>query len=156
MLTIIVATDEGRGIGLNNRLPWTLKADLKEFRKITMGHGVLMGRKTLDSIGKALDGRTNYVVTHQPSLPYEKVVLVHDLIAFLKEKQASSDVVYVIGGASLYRSALPYVNELIISRVKGIHTCDTFFPDYDEKDFVLTASVDFEGFTQVRYQRIRG
>lgn len=154
MLTIVVAMDEGRGIGLNNRLPWTIKGDLKEFRRITMGHGVLMGRKTLDSIGKPLDGRTNYVVTRQDKLPYDAIRLVHDLPAFLEEKQTSDEIVFVIGGASLYQAALPYTDELIISRVSGTHDCDTYFPPYDEADFKLMTSVDFGSFIQERYTRI--
>lgn len=155
MLKIIVAMDEARGIGLNNRLPWSVKGDLKEFRRITMGHGVLMGRKTLDSIGKPLDGRTNYVVSRQKQLPYDAIHLIHDLPAFLKEKQASDEIIYIIGGASLYQAALPVAEELIISRIQGTHACDTFFPAFDDNDFTLAASVDYGTFIQERYTRIR-
>lgn len=155
MLKIIVAMDEQKGIGIHNRLPWSIKEDLKEFRRLTMGHSLLMGRKTLDSIGKALDGRVNYVVTRQDSLPYDNIRLVHDVEAFCLEKQKSEDLVYIIGGASLYKVTLAYADELIISRVNGTYACDTFFPDYDESEFRLTASVKYEAFTQERYERIK-
>lgn len=153
MLKLIVAMDECRGIGSGNKLPWTIKEDMQEFKRITTGHGVLMGRKTLESIGKALPNRHNYVVTAQDALPYENITLVHDLRAFLREKQSSDDVVYVIGGASLYRLALDYADELIISEVKGQYPCDTFFPEFDPNDYRLRSSVDFEFFTQRWYAR---
>jgi len=153
MLKIIVAMDQHRGIGIENRLPWSIKEDLQEFKRITLGHGVLMGRRTLESIRRALPGRTNYVMTHQAELPYENVVLVHDIEAFLKEKQDSDDVVFVIGGASLYHLALDYVSEMIISEVKGVYACDTFFPTFDLNQFVLAESLEFEHFTQKRYMR---
>ena len=153
MLKIIVAMDEHRGIGLNNRLPWSIKDDLHEFKRITLGHSVLMGRKTLDSINHALPGRTNYVMTHQSELPYENVILVSDIHAFLKEKQHSDDVIFVIGGASLYKIALPYTEELIISEVKGTYPADTYFPDFDINEYELSKNVDFEQFTQKWYVR---
>lgn len=153
MLKIIVAMDQNRGIGVNNALPWSIKEDLKEFKRITLGHSVLMGRKTLDSIGKALPGRANFVITRQETLPYEGVTIVHDVLTFLKEKQKSDDLVFVIGGASLYRLALAYTDELILSEVKGQYPCDTFFPSINLDDFVLTDVVDFDQFTQKWYVR---
>jgi dihydrofolate reductase len=148
MLKIIVAMDEHRGIGINNQLPWSIREDLREFKRITLGHGILMGRKTLDSIKHALPQRTNYVMTHQSALPYENVLIVSDIHAFLKEKQNSEDVVFVIGGASLYKIALPFVTELIISEVKGTYPVDTYFPEFDPNDFTVVQSIDFEAFTQ--------
>jgi len=153
MLKIIVAMDQDRGIGFNNQLPWSIKEDLKEFRRLTLGHSVIMGRKTMDSIGKALPGRQNYVVSHQSSLPYEHINIVHDINKFFSNKQFSEDLVYVIGGASLYKMALNYVDELIISEVKGTYTCDTFFPSFNEEDFTLNSVVEFSEFTQKRYGR---
>ena len=153
MLKIIVAMDEQRGIGLNNHLPWSIKEDLKEFKRITLGHGVIMGRKTLDSIGKPLSGRTNYVVTHQKSLPYESIILVNDVRRFFHENEKSEDVVFVIGGASLYEIALDYADELIISEVKGHYLCDTFFPAFDPEHYDLVSSIEFDLFTQKRFVR---
>jgi len=155
MLKIIVAMDQNRGIGINNQLPWSIKEDLKEFRRLTLGHGVIMGRKTLDSIGKALPGRENYVVTHQKSLSYENVTLIEDVLDFFEKKKHSEDEIFVIGGASLYRMALKYCDELIISEVKGQYTCDTYFPDFDMKEFSLCSSVDFSEFIQKTYKRVR-
>lgn len=153
MLKIIVAMDQHRGIGFENRMPWSIKEELKQFRKITLGHGVLMGRKTLESMQHALPGRTNYVMTHQAQLPFENVIVVPDIEAFLKEKQDSDDVVFVIGGASLYHLALDYVSEMIISEVKGVYACDTFFPSFDPERFILKQSIEFEHFTQKWYER---
>jgi len=153
MLKIIVAMDSHRGIGIDNKLPWQIKADLKEFRRITLDHGVLMGRKTLDSIGHTLPHRTNYVMTRSSSLPYDDVIVVSDIESFLKEKQHSEDVIFVIGGGSLYRIALPYVHEMIISEVTGTYPVDTYFPEFDSNDFILERSVEFEQFTQKWFVR---
>ena len=153
MLKIIVAMDSHRGIGIDNKLPWQIKEDMKEFRRITLDHGVLMGRKTLDSIGHALPHRINYVMTRSLALPYNDVIVVSDIESFLKDKQHSKDVIFVMGGASLYRIALPYVDEMIISEVKGTYPVDTYFPEFDPNDFILTQSVDFEEFTQKWYVR---
>jgi len=154
MLKIIVAMDQNRGIGIHNQLPWTIKEDLKEFRRLTLGHGVIMGRKTLDSIGKALPGRENYVVTHQKSLAYENVTIVEDVHHFLELKENSEDVVFVIGGSSLYKLAIKYCHELIISEVNGQFTCDTFFPEFNEDEFTLSSVKNFSEFTQKIYQRV--
>ncbi|KAF0226594.1 MAG: dihydrofolate reductase [Erysipelotrichaceae bacterium] len=154
MLKLIVAVDRNNGIGINNKLPWTNKEDLKEFKRITLGHGIIMGRKTLESIGKALPGRTNYVVTHKNELPYENVILIHDVNAFFESKRASKDVVFVIGGASLYEIALDYVDEMIISEVFGDYSCDTFFPKFNQDSFKLSTEVAYDGFIQKRYVRI--
>ncbi len=153
MLKIIVAMDEQFGIGYQNKLPWTIKEDLKEFKRITQGHSVFMGRKTLDSIGKALSGRVNYVLTNQQGLPYDNIILIHDPLEFLKSKQNSEDLVFVIGGASLYQLALDYVDELIVSKVKGSYLCDTFFPSFEHKNFYKSAEIEFEDFIQVKYAR---
>ncbi len=155
MLKLIVAMDRNNGIGINNKLPWVNKEDLKEFKRITLGHGIIMGRKTLESIGKALVGRTNYVVTHQLELPFENIILIHDVKAFFQSKQNSQDTVFVIGGASLYEIALDFVDEMIISEVFGEYTCDTFFPKFDIESFKLSTEVAYEGFVQKRYVRIK-
>ncbi len=153
MLKIIVAMDDQYGIGIQNKLPWMIKEDLKEFKRITLGHSVFMGRKTLDSIGKALSGRINYVLTSQTELPYDAIILIHDPFEFLKSKQYSEDLVFVIGGASLYQLALDYVDELIISKVKGSYHCDAFFPSFEHKNFTKKSEIEFEEFTQIKYAR---
>jgi len=153
MLKIIVAMDHYRGIGIKNHLPWSNKEDLKEFKRITLGHSVIMGRKTLDSIGKALPGRVNYVLSHQSSLSYENITMVHDIDSFFSMKKNSPDIVYVIGGASLYERALKYVDELIISEVEGEYSCDTFFPNFSETEFQLVSQMQYIGFIQKRYER---
>jgi dihydrofolate reductase len=154
MIKIIVAMDQNRGIGINNQLPWSIKEDLKEFRRLTLGHSVIMGRKTLDSIGKALPGRNNYVVTHQKYLPYENVTIIEEIDLFFEEKKNSDDVVFVIGGASLYKIAIKYCDELIISEINGQFKCDTFFPEFNKLEFELYSIVDFSEFTQKTYKRL--
>jgi dihydrofolate reductase len=155
MLKIIVAMDQNRGIGIHNQLPWSIKEDLREFKRLTLGHSVIMGRKTLESIGKALPGRENFVVTHQETLPFENVALVDDVLNFFESKKNSDDIVFVIGGASLYKIAIKYCEELIISEVKGEYSCDTFFPEFNEKEFVLSSQQDFLEFSQKTYKRIK-
>jgi len=154
MIKIIVAMDKKRGIGIDNHLPWSIPEDLKEFKRITLGHSVLMGRKTLESIGKALPGRTNYVITQQSNLPFENVTLVHDVQSFLESKKTSRDFVFVIGGASLYQIALAYADELIISEIQTVFLCDTYFPLFNSQEFSLNSEVTYAEFIQKRYVRI--
>lgn len=113
-----------------------------------------MGRKTYESIGHPLVQRQNYVVTNNPLWHAEGVTPVQDLHAFLREHAMRPEVVFVIGGAQLYASALPYVSTMIISVVDGEYLCDTFFPDFDWTCFKAVSIEAFPGFTQTTYERI--
>lgn len=155
MLALIVAHDEKRVIGKDGWMPWHLPQDLAHFKRITMGHDILLGRTTFAAMGKPLPKRHTFVATTNPDYAYdhEHVTIVHDLDAFLRERACSSDILYVCGGAKIYAQALPYASELWISLVEGEHAGDTFFPDYSIKDYMLISKEGKEGFQILHYRK---
>ena len=135
--TIIVATDRERGIGIGNRLPWRLPEDLAHFKRLTMGHPIIMGRKTFDSIGRALPGRRNIVITRNPAWQHAGV----EAAASLPEALALADdtEAFVIGGAEIYREALHACRRLIVTEIDRVFDCDAFFPAIDANQWIETA-----------------
>jgi dihydrofolate reductase len=129
-VSVVVATDEHGGIGLEGRLPWHLPNDLKRFKALTMGRPIIMGRRTFDSIGRALPGRVNIVVSRQPGLRIDGCLVVPSLEAAL-EAAGDADEACVIGGAEIYRLALPLAGTLHLTRVHATVGADTFFPVID-------------------------
>jgi dihydrofolate reductase len=132
MVSIIVAAAENGVIGRKGQLPWQLPADLQHFKALTLGHPIVMGRRTFESIGRALPGRTNIVVTGQPAWPAPAGVLVaHSLpeALALAAQQPGGDEVCVIGGGEIYHQALPAADMVHLTEV---HTTvpdgDAFFP----------------------------
>jgi dihydrofolate reductase len=133
-VSIVVATDEHGGIGLEGRLPWHLPNDLKRFKALTMGKPIVMGRRTFDSIGRALPGRTNIVVSRQAGLRIDGCIVVGSLEAAL-EAAGAADEACVIGGAEIYRLALPLAETLHLTRVHATVGADTFFPAIDAAEW---------------------
>lgn len=131
---MIVAMAKNRGIGLHGDMPWGrgLPADLVHFKKVTMGCPIIMGRKTWDSIGRALPGRLNVVISRQTLDLPDHVILAHSLEEALRATK-NAEKVFIIGGAQLYEQALPFADELHITEVDAEPEADTFFPE-----FVLT------------------
>ncbi len=129
-ISLIVAMGENRVIGVDNRMPWHLSADLKRFRKITMGKPILMGRRTHESIGKPLPGRDNIVLTRDPAYRSEGCIVVHHRDEAVR---AAGDVpeLMVIGGAGLYQEFLPVADRLYLTLVHQTFAGDTFFPTID-------------------------
>ncbi|MGZ5819377.1 MAG: dihydrofolate reductase, partial [Burkholderiaceae bacterium] len=128
-LTIIVATDTQRGIGINNQLPWRLPEDLAFFKRTTSGHPIIMGRKTFDSIGRPLPNRRNIVITRNPEWRHDGVEAVTSLEA--AAKLAGDTEAFIIGGAQIYVEALPRVDRLIVTEIGKTFNCDAFFPQID-------------------------
>ena len=126
-LSAIVAISEDSVIGRGGDLPWRLPDDLKRFRATTMGHPIVMGRKTWESIGRPLPGRTNVVVTRQPDYRAPGATVVHSLDEALARFR-DADEVFVIGGEELFRLALPRVERLHVTRVHARVEGDVFFP----------------------------
>lgn len=125
-ISLIVAMSQNRVIGRDNQLPWKLSADLKRFKALTMGHALIMGRKTYDSIGRPLPGRTNIVVTRNPSLAIPGVTVVHGLREAMA--QASGDEVFVIGGEQIFKETLPRADSIYLTVIEADYEGDTFFP----------------------------
>ena len=138
LVSIVVATDERGAIGRDGGLPWRLPDDLKRFKSLTMGKPIVMGRKTWDSIGKVLPGRHNIVITRKPGFAAPGVTVVASLDNAL---DAAGDVpeVCIIGGAEIYRLALPYTDLIHLTRVHAVVDADTYFPELgaDEWDEVV-------------------
>ncbi len=130
-LSLIAAMAQNGVIGRGNQLPWRLPADLKHFKTVTMGKPVIMGRKTWESIGRPLPGRTNIVVTRDVGYRAEGCVVVHSVEQAL-EVAAGSDEAMVIGGANLYRQLLDRADRLYLTLVKADVEGDAWFPEFDE------------------------
>lgn len=128
---------ENRVIGVENRLPWHIPEDLKRFRKITTGHPIIMGRKTFESIGKPLPNRTNIVVTRNRDYRAEGIVTAFSLAEAMDwaARAPGAGEVFVIGGAELFREALPRADRIYLTEVKWPFEGDTFLPEFDESLF---------------------
>ncbi|AKD05282.1 dihydrofolate reductase [Pontibacter korlensis] len=135
MIAIVVAAAENNVIGKDNDLIWYLPADLKHFKKLTMGHPMIMGRKTYEAIGKPLPGRTSIVVTSQEDYKADGCVVVHSLEAAFAKAKELDEHVSVIGGANVYEQALPFVDTLYFTRVHHAFEGDAFFPELSEEEW---------------------
>ncbi|MBI4411764.1 MAG: dihydrofolate reductase [Deltaproteobacteria bacterium] len=136
-LSIIVAMSKNGVIGKDNKIPWHLSEDLKRFKKITMGHPIVMGRKTFESIGKPLPGRENIVITHNPKFCADGVRVVHGLDQAMKGYKLDEEI-FVIGGAEIYKSALPLADKVYLTRIEKEFEGDAFFPESDlQKNFEI-------------------
>jgi len=138
IVSIIVAVSENNVIGRDGKIPWHLPADLKYFKKMTMGHHIVMGRKTYESIGKALPGRVNLVVSSNPDYKAEGCTVVRSIgAAFATAQMNGEKELFIVGGASMYDVMLPDAERLYLTRV---HTevigGDVFFPEYDENMWI--------------------
>ncbi|MCM3169077.1 dihydrofolate reductase [Peribacillus frigoritolerans] len=135
MISLIVAMDQNRVIGKNNKLPWHLPADLQYFKKVTMGHPIVMGRKTFESIGRVLPGRENVIVTRNQEFKAEGCVVLHDIAQIKRFADNHEEEVFVIGGAEIFKEILPFTDRLYITEIHEIFEGDTFFPEIDENEW---------------------
>ena len=119
-----------RAIGRDNAMPWRLSEDLKRFKRLTMGHAVIMGRKTFESIGSPLTGRNNIVITRSRDWNPSGCVVAHSLESALAAA-GDSQAAFVIGGAQIYALALPHAQRLHMTEIDCDFEGDAFFPDYD-------------------------
>lgn len=133
-ISIIVAMAQDRTIGINNTLPWRCPEDLKHFKALTMGHHMIMGRKTFDSIGKPLPGRTTVVVTRNPALKIDGCIVVHSLDEAVKSC-AGDEELFIVGGAELYSQALPLADKLYLTEIQQQIKGDAHFPDFNKSEW---------------------
>lgn len=129
IISLLVAADELGGIGLNNKLPWHLPADLKYFRKLTLNHIVVMGRKTFQAIGKPLADRINLVLTRDPDFHAPGTMIantIDDVITIAKD--AKEQELFIIGGAEVFKAFLPLADKLYLTRIHSEFESDTFLP----------------------------
>ncbi|RLD10375.1 MAG: dihydrofolate reductase [Chloroflexota bacterium] len=138
LISIIAAMDEKRGIGFENRLPWNLPDDLRHFKTTTLGHHLIMGRKTYLSLGRPLPKRTNIILSQNPSYnPQTDVIIAHSLGEALLIAQNNKETeVFITGGASIYRQSLPLANRLYLTLVHTQTKADAFFPQINPHNWV--------------------
>jgi dihydrofolate reductase len=153
-ICIVVAIGRNRELGKDNMLLWRIPDDLKRFKALTMGHPLIFGRKTFESIGKPLPGRTNIVVTRDPDWTHEGVVVARSLEEAIEKASAlDAEEVHIGGGAQLYAQALPFVDRLYLTLIDDTKEADTFFPEY-EKEFTKVVKEEQREYEGMRYSWI--
>ncbi|WP_374249290.1 dihydrofolate reductase [Thermomonas sp.] len=161
-VSLIAALDRNHAIGRGNALPWHLPDDLKRFKALTLGKPVLMGRKTAQSLGRALPKRTNLVLTRGGQVPFAGMQAVASLAAALARATEECDELCVIGGGEVYALALPQATHLHLTHVDTVVAgADAFFPRFDAGDWRETARIAHAadathacGFVFVDYERV--
>lgn len=159
MITLIAACARNGVIGRNNQMPWKIPGEQAQFKRITMGHAIVMGRKTWESIGQPLPGRRNIVITRNP----QYLAAGAEVVASLDEALAltgAAEEVFVIGGGELYVEAMPRANRMLLSEIDAEFEGDTFFPHFDRRQWRETcrehhppASDENFGYSLVTYER---
>lgn len=147
MISLIVAHSVDYGIGLNNDLPWgkPFAEDMKWFRQHTLNKSIVMGRRTLESIGKPLPKRKSIILTKNSNYSveqYDNCYLATSINRLVNFYSSNSFELIVIGGAQVYKAFLPYVSRLYITEIHKSYQCDTYFPCYKENNFKLISSTD--------------
>ena len=158
-LSLIVAMATNRTIGINKQMPWHLSADLKHFKKTTLGCPIIMGRKTFESIGRPLPGRQNIIISRNPNYKLEGCLVFNEIESALSSCKHEEEV-FVIGGATLYEATLAHADRLYITQIQQDFAGDTWFPVIDKNQWQESAredisddqSVDFN-YSFVIYQR---
>ena len=157
-ISLIAAMASNRVIGQKGDIPWKIPGEQKMFKEITMGHTVIMGRKTYESLGRPLPGRTNIVVTRQTDYQASGCVIAHDLDGALASCSAEENEAFICGGGQLYHLALPMADKIYLTVLPGEIAGDTYFPEISEADFEITHSQLIDGeepYSFLVYERIQ-
>lgn len=152
MINIIVAVGSNGVIGCHNKLLWHISEDLKNFKRITTGHPVVMGRKTFESLGRALPGRRNIVISRQSDLQLEGAEVVGSLNEAVGLFSAE-DEVFIIGGGQIYAQAMALADKIYITEVEQAPDGDTFFPAINAETWREVFREKHDGFSFVEYLR---
>jgi len=137
-ISLVAAMANNRVIGKDNQMPWHMPADLKHFKAVTMGHPIIMGRRTFDSLGRPLPGRLNIVVSRQLGLEIPGVVVVSSLEKAIELVHQESEVM-VIGGQMLFELALPLAHKMFLTFIDTDIEGDTFFPAWDQAEWEVVS-----------------
>lgn len=156
MIIIISGMTKKRVIGKDDKLPWNIPEDLKNFKEITSGNTVIMGRKTFESIGKALPNRNNIVIS-KTMQPIDESEFGIDICADVSEalakaKEYKKDI-FIIGGANIYKEFLPYADRLYLSLIKKEYDGNVFFPKYDENEWEEIEKKEFNEFDFIKLKK---
>jgi dihydrofolate reductase len=149
-LSLIVAMARNRVIGADGAIPWHLPGELKLFKGLTMGHHMIMGRKTYESIGRLLPGRTTVIVTRQRNYRVPGAVVAHTLAEAIAAC-AGDDEIFVIGGAEIFREALPLADRIYLTTVEADVRGDTFMPPFDAAGWREASSQSYAADERNRY-----
>lgn len=142
-ISIIVALSENNVVGVRNQLPWKLSADLKRVKSMTMGHHIIMGRKTFESIGRPLPGRTNVIITRNANYKAEGCVIASSLQHALDIAMNDTEV-FIFGGGEIFKEAMPLASKIYMTRVHTHLEGDTYFPDIKPFDWRIVELQEFK------------
>ena len=163
ILSVVLAMSENRAIGIGGKLPWDLPEDLARFKQITLGHPIIMGRKTYESMGRPLPKRTNIVITRNPeafrknSKPPESVIVVESVEKALTPYRLTDEEVFIIGGGDIVKASLHLVDKMSLTHIHKKFDGDAFFPEFDKSLFREVWREDHTDgplpFSYVNYER---
>ena len=159
IMSAIVAMASNRVIGNRGGIPWKIPGEQKMFKEITLGHTVIMGRKTYESIGRPLPGRTNIVITRQSDYQAEGCTVVHDLDSAFRSCPPGESEAFICGGGQLYREAMPATDRIYLTVLPREVDGDTYFPEISDTEFKMTKSELIDGVEPYNfyvYDRIKG
>jgi len=142
IVSIIVAMGRERVIGIKNALPWKLPADMEHFRQLTAQKPLIMGQKTFESIGKALPGRINIVLTLDKNFQASDCLIAHSIEEALQIAEKKGEEVMICGGVSVYKQFLPLADRMYLTLIEGDFDGDAFFPEFDQNDWKETERTD--------------
>lgn len=151
-ISMIVAMAQNGAIGLNNQMPWHLSADLKQFKKITMGKPIVMGRKTHESIGRVLPGRENIIISRNPDYQVPGCTVYPNIESALVACAKQYEEVMIIGGSSLYQACLPRTERLYLTLIYQDFPADTWFPDYSNQAWREIDRIDINDDPSVSFK----
>jgi dihydrofolate reductase len=140
IISLILAMDEDYGIGRDNQIPWHLSADLRRFKQITMGHCIIMGRKTYESIGRTLPGRISIVITRNNNFPSPEGILCVDSLenALLSAQKLGETEAFIIGGGEIFRQSLPLADQIYLTRVHTHAQADVFISQINPDEWLVS------------------
>ena len=140
MITLLVAHDLNRVIGVDNKMPWHIPEELGYFKKVTMGKAIVMGRKTFESIGKVLPGRLNIIITRNDNYSIDGAEVVHSLKEAIELGKTYSEEVVIIGGAEIFNQSMEIADKLYITVIQNEYEGDTYFPKYGDEWKLISES----------------
>ena len=150
IISLIAAIGKNRELGRDNKMLWHISKDFKNFKRLTMGHCMVMGRKTFESIGRVLPGRTTIVLTQNKQWFFKNVVKAAGLKESLQiAKEHSETELFVVGGAEIYRLFLPLCSTMYLSKVDFSGKADTYFPEFNEEDWELSETTNYKAQGEV-------
>ena len=150
-ISLIVAMAANRVIGLDNKMPWHLSADLKKFKAITMGSPIVMGRKTYESIGRPLPGRSNIIISRNLDYQQADCLVFNDIKTAIEASSKDAEEIFIIGGAELYKATLPHADNLYLTVINQDFDGDTFFPEIDFKVWTEASREDISDDPSVNF-----